>query len=93
VKEDQLAALEEISVPPDNNSLCWAKKLPDDALDFLIVVEQMRQDGKIVNKKIVAVKMNELFDIPGKAINQDMVGRHFAPEGKGCVCWKDRDYL
>jgi len=93
VKEELKAALEEIEVPPDNNSQCWAKKLPDDALEFLKAVEQMYLNGKRVNRRTVAVKLNELFDIPGRPINQGMVDRHFARPGKGCVCWKERDYL
>ena len=93
MKEELKAALEEISVPSVNNSQCWAKKLPEDGFEFLIAVEKMYQDGKIVNRRTVAVKLNELFDIPGKAINQGMVDRHFARPGKGCVCYKERDYL
>ncbi len=93
MKEELKAALEEIETPPANNSRCWVKLLPADAFDFLKAVEQMRLDGKIVNRKIVAVKLNELFDIPGRPINQGMVDRHFARKGKGCVCWKERDYL
>ncbi len=93
MKEEHKAALEEISVPPANNSRCWVKLLPDDAFQFLKVVEQMFRDGKIVNRRVVAAKLNELFDIPGRPINQGMVDRHFARQGKGCVCWKERDYL
>lgn len=93
MKEELKAALEEISVPPENNSKCWAKKLPEGGLDFLKAVEQMYHDGKLVNRKTVASKLNELFDIPGTPINQGMVDRHFARQGKGCVCYKERDYL
>lgn len=87
------AALAEITAQPPNNSQCWTHRLPDDALELLYAIEGLMREGKRVHRQVAAEKFNELFDIPGKPITDGMISNHLAPKGKGCVCWKDRDYL
>jgi hypothetical protein len=86
-------ALTEIGAEPRNNSTCWAARLPEEAIPFLYAIEEMARDGKRVNRRIAAEKFNELFDLP-RAVSAGMVESHLrGNKGRGCACWKERNYL
>jgi hypothetical protein len=85
------AALADIAAQSENPSKCWAKKLPEEALELLYAIEEMSRDGKSVNRRIAAEKFNELFDLI-KPVSQGMVESHLS-KTRGCACRKDRDYL
>lgn len=82
-------ALEEISADLISSSKCWAVQLPEEALDLLYGIEELKRQGRRVNRRVAAEKFNELY---GLEITEGMVQHHLS-SGKGCACRITRDYL
>lgn len=66
---------------------CWATRLPEEAFEFLLLIERLEADPtQTVSRMVASRKFEELFGIE---VNNKTLGSHL---NKGCSCHKERDY-
>jgi hypothetical protein len=86
-KDDITDAIEDITTTTRPGPNCWATRLPEDAYEFLLLLEKLERDPiEQVDRKIAAGKFWKLFRIDVSA------GKMLHHLNQGCSCKWGRDY-